>query len=150
MITRNDLNLLVEAANLTGFEVDVNDLNLLHWRAGIENHIPQSLPINFAAVYIFKWNDSYLKVGKVNSKSNARYQSQHYNPESSRSNLARTIRNEPQFQALLGDLIPGIWLKTNVERFNILIPARLGKKFVHFTEAFFILKCQPMFENVRA
>lgn len=150
MITTEDINNLVRAALLSGYEVNTNDLQLLTWISGFNTHLPLPLPRGYSAIYIFKWNDSYLKVGKVNSKSSARYQSQHYNPNSSKSNLSKSIINEPEFEALLGDTLPSDWLKNNTTRFNILIPERLGKNFVHFAEAFFILKCNPRFENTRA
>ena len=150
MITEHDLQSLISAAESAGFQVNRNDLELLQWNSGIQTHVPLPLPINNAAVYIFKWNDRYLKIGKVNANSNARYQSQHYNPNSSNSNLSKSIMNEPEFVALLGDTLPGVWLKTNTTRFNIIIPANLGKNFVHFVEAFFILKCNPLFESTRA
>ena len=146
MITQNDLISLITASNLAGFNVDINDIQLLHWEAGIQTHVPQRLPHESAAVYIFKWNDSYLKVGKANENSNARYQSQHYNAESSISNLSRSLLNDAEFQAMLGEITTSEWLRTNTNRFNIIIPSRLGKKFVHFTEAFFILKCNPIYE----
>jgi hypothetical protein len=150
MITKDNLNNLIIAASSAGYEVKTDDLQLLTWNAGIDTHVPRALQNTFAAVYIFKWNDTYLKVGKVNTNSNARYQSQHYNANSSNSNLSKSILNEPEFKALLGGISPGDWLKIHTNRYNILIPESLGKNFVHFAEAFFILKCNPMFENTRA
>ena len=150
MITQNDLCALVISATQAGFNLSVDELQLLQWNAGLSSHIPQSLPSNKAAVYIFKWQDSYLKVGKVNSNSNARYQSQHYNSESSKSNLAKSILQDAELQMLLVNSNVSQWIKTNTTRFNIIIPSSLGKNFVHFAEAFFILKCNPRFENTRA
>jgi hypothetical protein len=142
MITEQDIIELCASANLAAPDINSNptDLTLVQWSAGIQTHIPLALPLNTAAVYIFKWNNHYLKVGKVNPNSNARYQYHHYNPDSSGSNLSKSLLNEPEFQALLGDGNVGEWLKTNTSRFNILIPENLDKKFVHFAEAFFILK----------
>lgn len=149
MITQVDLDGLVLAASFAGFEVNVSDLQLQTLQAGA-NHLPVTLLPDYAAVYIFKYGVQYLKVGKVNSNSNARYQSQHYNPDSSRSNLSRSIFNDLDFYAVINGEHPGNWLKQNSHRYNILIPARLGKKFVHFAEAFFILKCNPRYEDTRA
>lgn len=149
MITQNDIIDLCNSAANAGFNVNPENLTLIQWNAGLQNHIPLALPANSAAVYIFKWKDNYLKVGKVNTNSNARYQSQHYNPDSSRSNLAKSLLSDTEFQALLGDGNVGEWLKANTTRFNIIIPNNLGKNFVHFAEAFFILKCNPRFENTR-
>lgn len=150
MITQQDIIHLCKAAANAGFNVNPNDLELLRWNAGLQTHNPSALPADSAAVYIFKWNNNYLKVGKVNTNSNARYQSQHYNPDSSRSNLSKSLLSDTEFQALLGDGNVGDWLRANTTRFNILIPCTLGKNFVHFAEAFFILKCNPRFENTRA
>lgn len=150
MITQQDINELCESAANAGFNVNPDRLTLLQWNAGLQTHIPLSLPANSAAVYIFKWNDNYLKVGKVNSNSNARYQSQHYNPDSSKSNLSKSLLSDTEFQTILGNGNVGEWLKANTTRFNIIIPSVLGKNFIHFAEAFFILKCNPIFENTRA
>ena len=149
MISQQDIIELCNSAANAGFNVNANALKLLVWNAGLQTHIPLVLPANSAAVYIFKWNDNYLKVGKVNSNSHARYQSHHYNPDSSRSNLSQSLLSDIEFQALLGDRYVGEWIKVNTTRYNILIPSSLGKNFVHFAEAFFILKCNPRFENIR-
>ncbi len=149
MIRQQDIIDLCNSAASAGFNVNAEILTLLQWNAGLQTHIPFALPANTSAVYIFKWNNTYLKVGKVNSNSNARYLSQHYNPASSNSNLSKSLLNDTEFQALLGYGNVGQWLKTNTTRFNILIPSNLGKNFVHFAEAFFILKCNPRFENTR-
>ena len=149
MITLNDIQKLCMSASNAGFNVNPNDIELVQWNVGVQTHIPVKLPTNKAAIYIFKWNDTYLKVGKVNSKSNARYQSQHYNPNSSNSNLSKSLLSDTEFQALVGDVTVGEWIKENTTRFNILIPTNLEKNFVHFAEAFFILKCNPRFENTR-
>lgn len=147
MITQKDLKIVASAANLAGFHVDEGDLRLLSWNAGIQTHIPEKLPAGFCAVYIFKWNDKYLKVGKANSKSNARYQSHHYIAESSNSNLSKSLLGNTEFQTLFANTTTSSWLKENVHRYNILIPKNLGGKFVNFVEAFFILKCNPVFEG---
>jgi hypothetical protein len=150
MISQTDINALVVSATQAGFSLSASDLQILQWEAGIDSHIPVPLPPNMAGVYIFKWGDTYLKVGKVNSNSNARYQSQHYNPESSSSNLAKSILQDIELNQLIGNQNISQWMKANTTRFNILIPSRLGQNFVHFAEAFFILKCSPRYENTRA
>lgn len=149
MITTNDIQSLVNAASNAGYHVNINDLQLLTWNPGKETHSPLALPTGFSAIYIFKYNNHYLKVGKVNTHSNARYQSQHYNPDSSISNLSKSIMNDSEMNAIRGNKHPGVWLKENTFRFNVLIPNRLGKNFVHFAEVFFVLKCNPRFEGRR-
>lgn len=137
MIKESDLRSLVKAANNAGFKMNVNDLKIEILKAGMKTHIPTKLWDGYSAVYIFKYKTEYLKVGKVNPKSNPRYQYQHYNPKSNDSTLAKSMGKD------------GNWIKENISRVNILIPSQLGKKFVHFAEAFFILKCNPKFENSR-
>ena len=46
------------------------------------------------AVYMFKYKKEWLKIGKVGEKSNPRFVSQHYNPNSCKSNLARQLLND--------------------------------------------------------
>lgn len=150
MITQKDILELCNAASYAGYSANPNNLILSRWDSGEQTHIPLKLPADNAAIYIFKWNDTYLKVGKVNPNSSARYQSQHYNPESSRSNLSKSLLDDPEFRNFFNDGNIGKWLKANTTRFNIVIPSSLGKNFVHFAEAFFILKCNPRFENTRA
>lgn len=152
MITQQDIIELCNSAANAGFNVNPNALTLLRWNAGLQTHIPLALPANSAAVYIFKWNDNYLKVGKAGPNSNPRYQSQHYSVNANGSTLAKTLRDEPEFHAMVGaypDTNWGEWIKENTTRFNIIIPANLGPKFLHFIEAFFILKCNPLFEDRR-
>ncbi len=149
MIAQQDIIDLCNSASNAGFNVNPDSLTLHQWDAGLQTHIPLPLPANSAAVYIFKWNNNYLKVGKVNMNSNPRYKSQHYNPNSSKSNLSNSLINDAKFQSIIGNSNVGDWIKANTTRFNILIPSNLGKNFVNFAEAFFILKCNPRFENTR-
>lgn len=149
LITQQDLTLLAEAALKAGYELSINQLKLVIWDAGFDTHIPTLLPNGFGAVYIFEWGNEYLKVGKVNANSNPRYQFHHYNETSSRSNLSKSLLNDTEFDDLLDGISPGDWIKNNTTRYNILIPSILGKNFINFAEAFFILKCNPRFEDRR-
>jgi len=54
-------------------------------------HKQTPLPEDRFAVYVFNWTGTCLKVGKVGSRSQSRFTSQHYNPNSSASNLAKSI-----------------------------------------------------------
>src|SRR5688572_17174332 len=148
MITQDDIQNLVSSARFAGFEVNSEDLELQTLTAGATTHLPGALPPNKCAVYIFKHNEVYLKVGKANKKTKSRFHYQHYKPRSSKSNLSKSLEKNPEYALLIGNE-PGTWLKANTHRFNILIPSSLGKQFVHFAEAFFILKCKPKFENIR-
>lgn len=149
MISQEDIDQLIQLAESIGFKVKREDFILVTWEAGEKSHVPTPLPKKMAAVYIFKWKDSYLKVGKVNSNSSARYQSQHYNEKSSNSNLAKSLLFDDFFNNIIGSENINLWLRRNTTRFNILIPESYGKNIIHFVEAFFILKCNPRFENSR-
>jgi hypothetical protein len=147
MITQDDLLLLVNAANIAGYRINLDHLKLELWPAGIDTHKPTALPNGFSAVYIFVHNTQCLKVGQAGPNSSARYHSQHYNPDSCNSNLSKSIRNDVNYAALVGQGNIGAWLKTNSTRYNILIPNNYDSRFVNFAEAFFILKCNPLFER---
>jgi hypothetical protein len=149
MITQNDINDLVNCANIAGLEVENNQIILLQLNPGIENHIQPELPQGYNAVYIFKYNEIYLKVGKVSGNSNARYQYQHYSPNSNGSTLSKSLQNDENFNDIINDQNIGVWIKENTTRFNILIPEVITNYFLHFTEAFFILRCRPKYENSR-
>ena len=146
LITPQDLDDLCKAAAIAGFEVDVNKLTLETWEAG-EGHQPRPLPQRHGAVYVFVRDGQCLKVGKVNARSNPRYQFQHYRPDSCRSNLALSLLGDAEFCASIGNRDVGEWMRQNTTRYNILIPAEVGERFVHFAEAFFILKYRPTFES---
>lgn len=145
-ITRQDLYDLCRAAAIGGCDVNAGALELEVWPAG-EGHVRTKLRAGYAAVYIFVWNGQCLKVGKVNQKSSARYSSQHYLPKSCRSNLALSLLGDAEFSSFIGGGDVGEWIRKNTTRYNILIPVELGERFVHFAEAFFILKCRPRFEG---
>jgi hypothetical protein len=50
------------------------------------------------------------------------------------------------FRSVIGGGDCGEWIRNNTTRYNILIPVELGKPFLHFAEAFLILKLRPKFE----
>lgn len=147
MITQNDLKNVVNAAKLAGFGLTENDLLLNVWACGIETHKPTPLPKNFSAVYMYLWNEQYLKVGMAGKNSNARYQSHHYNYNSSGSNLSKSLLKEADFKNAINESNVGNWIIENTTRFNILIPSRFTKNLTNFIEAFFILKLNPRFEK---
>lgn len=139
MITQNDIHLLVNAANLAGYNVNLDHLQFESWPAGIDTHRPIALPNGFSAVYIFVHNTQCLKVGQAGPNSSARYHSQHYNPDSCNSNLSKSIRNDVNYAALVGQGNIGAWVKTNTTRYNILIPINYDSRFVVLQKHFLFL-----------
>ena len=81
-------NRFVQVARLGNYKISDRDLDIEFWPAP---HVPKKLPNGKRALYGFIYNEQCLKVGKAGSNSNARYQSQHYNPKSANSNLAASI-----------------------------------------------------------
>ena len=89
---------------------------------------PSGLPRGKMAVYVFSLKGQCLKVGKVGPKSQARYTSQHYNPQSSNSNLAKSLLSARSELGLsdLSESNASAWIKSNVDRMNFLLDAGFG------------------------
>jgi hypothetical protein len=102
-------------------------------------HIPKSLPLGKCAVYVFSLSAAHgltceagggrvLKVGRVGPNSNARFQSQHYNPGSAMSSLARSLLEGEGLWSYLGierlnDTDMGAWIRRNTDRDHFYLPA---------------------------
>lgn len=110
---------------------------------------PAALPSGKMAVYVFVWNDHCLKVGKVGPKSQARFTSQHYNPASSNSNLAKSLVAGHWKLGLSGitDSNAGAWIKANVDRANFLLSAECGIPVLTLLESFLQCRLKPVFEG---
>lgn len=148
MITQTDLKLLVKAAFIAGFKVDISSLRILIWKKGTKTHIPAKLENGFFAVYIFKHKKTYLKVGKVSgATNNDRYYQHHYIVKASNSNLAKSLVADKNLFREVKERAVRDWIIANTSRYNILIPKKYGAAFVNFAEAFFILRFNPFFEG---
>lgn len=146
MITSDDIEDMVKAAKLAGFkDVLSKDFELIIWKKGKNNHKPIKLPKECGAVYIFKYKNSYLKIGKVGNNSNPRYQHQHYRVSSNISTFAKSLVNDNNNNLTKENVSD--WIKENTTRYNIIIPCKYDSKFRNFVEAFFILKYQPKYEG---
>jgi hypothetical protein len=91
------------------------------------------------AVYVFSLSKNYgdrvpagrnriLKVGKAGCNSNARFQSQHYNPSSAPSNLAHSLLEAKIFWLYLGiteisESKARSWIEENTDRDNFYLSA---------------------------
>jgi hypothetical protein len=85
----------------------------------------------------------------VGPKSQARYTSQHYSPNSSKSNLAKSLlahKNELNL-SVLNDRNVGDWIKNNTDRANILIDSSYGVFLLSLMESFFQCRYKPIFEG---
>ncbi len=95
-------------------------------------HRPGALPPGRQAVVAFYWPERarYLYVSYAGPNSNARYQSQHYTPRGSPSNLAKRILAHREQLGLgqLDELSVGPWMRRKLSRVNFLFPARWGRE----------------------
>ena len=120
---------------------------------------PTCLPPEKQALYWFSVENRCLKVGKAGPNSNARYTSQHYNPRSSQSNLAKSILKHPN---IIKEVLPinqqceidmlneesvGRWIKENTNRCNFLIDISLNPIALSFLETFLQVRFNPLFEG---
>ncbi len=126
------------------------DLDLIKVEIRLRPHrAPTRLPAGQMAVYAFFHQGRALKVGKVGPNSGPRFTSQHYNPNSARSNLARSLL---QGTAVIDgmerdELTIGSWILKNTDRVNLLLPARAGMPLLTLLEAFLHVRWMPMFEG---
>src|SRR3989442_5893681 len=147
----------VEAARRNSIVIEEADivaecLRALHRR-------PSRLPLGKHGVYWFTLRNCCLKVGKVGPLSAARYTSQHYNPKSSNSNLAKSILKSrdrlkrtcpvelhPAIDALTEESV-GIWIEQNCTRFNVLIDAKFDDFALTLLESVVQSRFRPIFEG---
>ena len=110
---------------------------------------PTHLPTGHMAVYVFSLDGVTLKVGKVGPKSQARYTSQHYSPRNAPSTLAASMIADAGHLGLDGMAIAkiGSWIRTNVDRVNILVPVDHGIRVATLLECFLQCRLQPRYEG---
>lgn len=109
----------------------------------------KDLPKGKTAVYVFSYKERFLKVGRVGPRSQARYKSQHYNPCSSRSNLAKSLlKNESAARdhCLTIENV-GEWIREKTDRVNFIFDANVDKRTPKLLEAFAQCKLEPVFEG---
>ena len=114
-------------------------------------HKQPSLPKGYAAIYIFVYESGtkheYLKIGKANANSAARFTSQHYG-FSAPSTLAKSICSDAEF-CLMGINQGNVkeWMLNNLHRVNIFIRAEQGKVATELVEAILHYKFHPRYEG---
>ncbi|MDU2832404.1 MAG: hypothetical protein E7C05_07530 [Clostridium botulinum] len=111
-------------------------------------HQPKSLPKQKMGVYTFWYNGKFIKIGKAGPKSNARFESQHYNPKSSKSNLAALILSDERMKDKdITENNIGDWIKNNCRRVDILLDWDLGIFSLELIEAALHYKYEPVYEG---
>jgi hypothetical protein len=137
----------VRVAKLAGIDIQHKDIQIESLSAP---HIPPNiLPPGKMAVYVFHWGNRCLKVGKVGPKSKARYTSQHYSPNSSNSDLAKSILKDELAMGIteIDEHTVRNWVKQNTDRVNFLIPESVGIPLLPLLEAFLQCRLRPCFEG---
>lgn len=112
-------------------------------------HQPTGLPAGKAAVYAFFLNGQALKIGKIGANSDARFRSQHYNPKSAGSNLARSILASSGKLGAIGvnEFNVDDWIKQHTDRVNMFAPAPIGDPMLLLLESFLHVRWKPLFEG---
>lgn len=132
---------------LNDLKTTVEDNQLQIVNRGCPHH-PNNLEKGKMAIYCFKYQGRFLKIGKVGPRSNARFKSQHYNPNSSRSNLAKSILNDKDMtEYKLSDENIGNWIRENIERIDILLDEKLGVFVLNLIEEYLHCKYLPKYEG---
>jgi hypothetical protein len=114
-------------------------------------HRPSGLPPGKMAVYMFRFEQVWLKIGKAGPSSGPRYMSQHYTG-SAMSTLAGSLNRDSQRREIPGFTTSdaGSWIKRNTDRVNILLPASHEKELLSLLEAFLHLRFRPRYEGFEA
>lgn len=113
-------------------------------------HVPRPLPVGKQAIFGFlDQQGRVLFIGHAGPKSSARFQSQHYHPNSSPSNLAKTLRQHAGALSL-GDIPPGQegeWIKRHLTRFNVYLATGCPKDKVWELKHRLILELKPLLQT---
>ncbi len=154
MITNPDLLIqdFIKVAALAGYTITAADITHQVLKAP---HQQPSLVSETQAVYVFTLSRPpyiVLKVGKVGPNSNARFNSQHYNANSSGSNLAKSMLGNPntwdQLNFIETDIENvGLWLKSNTNRDHFFLKSSQGPLLLALLEIFIQCRLRPIFEG---
>lgn len=114
---------------------------------GLPHLQPKQLPHGKMAVYMFLLNKEFLKIGKANHRSNARFCSHHYSL-SAPSTLAKSLLSDNEMTSF--NITPSNvkdWIKTNCRRIDIIIDADLGVFALDLVEGIMHYKYEPRYEG---
>ena len=134
-------------ASLARASVSLQDLQIEYLEA--PHKPPRNLPAGKMAVYGFWHGGEWLKIGMAGPNSNARYTSQHYNPNSAGSTLAASLVNDRSMSGWpdFNPNAPGDWIKSATNRVNILMDSKHHALLLALLEAFLHLRLRPRYEK---
>lgn len=136
-----------KVAEISNIMISNKDIHVEEQRA--PHSPPSRLPEGKMAVYVFFLGEECLKVGKVGPRSHARYTSHHYDPNSSKSNLAKSMLDDRSNLGLsyLDERTIGDWIKRNTDRINFIVDSGLGIPVLTLLESFLQCRLRPRFEG---
>ena len=115
-------------------------------------HKPGPLPDGTMAVYVFSDSSRVLKVGKAGPNSGSRYTSHHYNPNSSGSNLAKSVLTDKDMVQLCDVTASNVsaWIKQNTDRVNFIVDSRVEMRLLTLLEVFVQCRLRPLYEGFQS
>ena len=118
---------------------------------GVPHAPPTQIPDGKMAIYCFIFKGRFLKIGKANAKSSARYCYQHYNPKSANSTLASSILNDVYFANYqLNESNIGEWIKNKCHRVDVLLNKYGGLFTLDFIEKTLQYCYAPKYEGFKS
>ncbi|MBD5643893.1 hypothetical protein HYH96_08275 [Clostridium botulinum] len=137
--------IIYEVSSVLGKFIDKEKYQIVDRRMP---HQPKSLPQQKMGVYTFWHNGKFIKIGKAEPKSNPRFESQHYNPKSSKINLAASILSDERMKDKdITENNIGDWIKNNCRRVDILLDSDLGIFSLELIEVALHYKYEPIYEG---
>ena len=139
---------------ITGIEV-----KLKYLQKGIDHH-PSKLPEGMQGVYVFFSDKDCFKVGKAGPKSQARWNSHHYNlDKTTPSTFSKSIvKDKNKFKSYFsvekGSEIDQLcednikdWIRNNISRIELILPQDAGDYALNLLEALVQFELKPIYEG---
>jgi len=145
-----EFNKLIQGVSkIIGKPISRSDYEILD--RGIPHTHPPRLPRGKMAVYAFIYNGIFLKIGRANRKSHARFASQHYSHNAAKSTLAKSILNDNTFAVhkIHEDEVNN-WIKQNCRRIDVLINENLGHFALELIESILHYRYEPKYEGFKS
>lgn len=137
---------LIHIINHLGSDISLEDIKIIDRG---KPHIPDNLPKNSMGIYMFYYNQRFLKIGKAGPNSNTRFKVNHYSPYRSNSNLALSLLNDEVIENVLNENNVGEWIKSNVQRIDLLFDDKVDILVLNFIESYLHLKYNPLYEGFK-
>ena len=114
---------------------------------GCPHKHPTTLPKDKMAIYMFFCEPECFKIGKVFSKSQARFTTQHYG-FNAKSTLAKSICNDSNMNISKDDV--SNWMHNNLRRIDVIIDKNLGAFALELIEGILHYYYEPRYEGYKS